>query len=128
MTCLTVNGNQAVAGFAGTVSPAGFPQAPFVAALRITDAASPGPFEDAIVFQTLTGPAPTDCSLIPPPNPQSPTEAVMREYSTVVVHDAQPPAPTSKAQCKDGGWQQFGFKNQGQCIAFVNRAKAVALV
>lgn len=45
----------------------------------------------------------------------------MREYSTVVVHDAQPPAPTSKAQCKDGGWQQFGFKNQGQCIAFVNR-------
>ena len=27
--------------------------------------------------------------------------------------------PTSKAQCKNDGWQQFGFKNQGQCIAFV---------
>jgi hypothetical protein len=31
--------------------------------------------------------------------------------------------PTSKDQCKDGGWKQFGsrFKNQGQCVAFVER-------
>jgi len=28
--------------------------------------------------------------------------------------------PTNKDQCKDGGWRAFGFKNQGQCIAFVN--------
>jgi len=28
--------------------------------------------------------------------------------------------PTNKDQCKKGGWRQFGFKNQGQCIAFVN--------
>jgi hypothetical protein len=28
--------------------------------------------------------------------------------------------PTSKGQCKHGGWMNFGFKNQGQCIAFVN--------
>jgi hypothetical protein len=27
---------------------------------------------------------------------------------------------TNNEQCKHGGWQQFGFKNQGQCIAFVN--------
>ena len=29
--------------------------------------------------------------------------------------------PTSVDQCKNGGWQQFncGFKNQGQCISFV---------
>jgi hypothetical protein len=32
-----------------------------------------------------------------------------------------PKRPTSKAQCKRGGWKQFGFKNQGRCIAFVNR-------
>ena len=32
-----------------------------------------------------------------------------------------PPAPTSKDECKHGGWVAFGFKNQGQCIAFVNR-------
>jgi DNA-binding beta-propeller fold protein YncE len=32
----------------------------------------------------------------------------------------QPRVPTTKNQCKHGGWKQFGFKNQGQCIAFVN--------
>ena len=29
--------------------------------------------------------------------------------------------PASKDQCKNGGWRNFPqFKNQGQCIAFVN--------
>jgi hypothetical protein len=28
--------------------------------------------------------------------------------------------PASKEECKHDGWQRFGFKNQGQCIAFVN--------
>ena len=27
--------------------------------------------------------------------------------------------PTTKAQCKNGGWKQFGFKSQGRCVAFV---------
>jgi 5'-nucleotidase/UDP-sugar diphosphatase len=34
----------------------------------------------------------------------------------------EPAQPTTKDECKDGGWQTFtdpGFKNQGQCIAFV---------
>jgi hypothetical protein len=26
---------------------------------------------------------------------------------------------TSKQQCRDGGWQSFGFKNQGDCVSFV---------
>lgn len=29
-------------------------------------------------------------------------------------------APTSKEDCKNGDWRQFGFKNQGQCIKWVN--------
>jgi hypothetical protein len=30
------------------------------------------------------------------------------------------PLPTSKEQCKTGGWQAFGvFKNQGDCVSFV---------
>ena len=37
------------------------------------------------------------------------------------------PLPTSKAQCKDEGWQRFNFpfsfKNQGDCIQFVNTGK-----
>jgi hypothetical protein len=40
----------------------------------------------------------------------------------VVVVDA-PALPTSKEQCKNGGWRAFSdtFTNQGQCVAFVQR-------
>jgi hypothetical protein len=31
-----------------------------------------------------------------------------------------PSLPTSKEQCKKGGWRSFGvFKNQGDCVSFV---------
>ncbi len=30
------------------------------------------------------------------------------------------PNPTSKDQCKNLGWMNFSFRNQGQCVAFVN--------
>ena len=30
--------------------------------------------------------------------------------------------PQTKADCKKGGYEEFDFENQGQCIAFVNRA------
>jgi hypothetical protein len=31
-----------------------------------------------------------------------------------------PPLPTSKDQCKNGGWRAFpGFKNQGDCVSYV---------
>ena len=29
-------------------------------------------------------------------------------------------APTSRDDCKNGGWADYGFRNQGQCIRFVN--------
>jgi YVTN family beta-propeller protein len=29
--------------------------------------------------------------------------------------------PTSKNQCKNGGWKAFGFKNQGLCIEYVDK-------
>lgn len=31
--------------------------------------------------------------------------------------------PTVKDDCKNGGWEAFGFKNQGQCIRFANTGK-----
>ena len=32
--------------------------------------------------------------------------------------------PTSKDQCKNGGWRDFSqFKNQGDCDSFVNTGK-----
>ena len=37
----------------------------------------------------------------------------------IIVHDA-PPLPTSKEQCKNGGWRNFPeFENQGECVSFV---------
>jgi len=31
--------------------------------------------------------------------------------------------PPDKDACKDGGWEMYGFRNQGQCIRFVNTGK-----
>jgi hypothetical protein len=39
-----------------------------------------------------------------------------------VLQEPAPATPTSKDQCKDGGWQTFSdpsFKNQGDCVSFV---------
>lgn len=35
----------------------------------------------------------------------------------------EPHDPTNKDDCKNGGWADFGFRNQGQCIRFVNTGK-----
>jgi hypothetical protein len=62
--------------------------------------------------------------LPPPPNAQNCPVCVANDPNNpqdFVVTDAQPPLPNTKDQCKQGGWQQFGFKNQGQCVAFVER-------
>jgi hypothetical protein len=31
--------------------------------------------------------------------------------------------PETKNDCKDGGWEAYGFRNQGQCIRYVNTGK-----
>ena len=31
--------------------------------------------------------------------------------------------PTSKKDCKRGGWAAFGFRNQGQCVSFVQTGR-----
>jgi hypothetical protein len=47
------------------------------------------------------------------------SESATINTGDIVVHDA-PPFPTSKDQCKNGGWRNFpGFKNQGDCVSFV---------
>jgi hypothetical protein len=41
-------------------------------------------------------------------------------FSGDIVIGEAPPPPTSKDQCKNGGWRTFGvFKNQGDCVSFV---------
>jgi choice-of-anchor C domain-containing protein len=41
----------------------------------------------------------------------------------VRVFASGPANPETKADCKKGGWEQYGFRNQGQCIRFVNTGK-----
>jgi hypothetical protein len=56
-----------------------------------------------------------------PAFPAPPTsDALYYVYNgDIVIRDAQP-FPTSKDQCKNGGWRNFpGFKNQGDCVSWV---------
>lgn len=39
------------------------------------------------------------------------------------VYDFEPANPVTKDHCKNGSWENFGFKNQGQCVRFVNTGK-----
>ena len=70
----------------------------------------PGPPPDAL-------PGPTDCATFPGPFP-SPRVETLTSIDFVVI-DA-PALPSSTAQCKNGGWRNFGvFKNQGDCVSYV---------
>jgi probable HAF family extracellular repeat protein len=40
-----------------------------------------------------------------------------------IIGPSVPPSPTTKAECKKGGWEAFGFRNQGQCIRLVESGK-----
>jgi hypothetical protein len=113
VTCLAVSGNQAVIGYSGvTTDSNGAPRA-FAAAVHLTDIAGAGSIQDTLVFQEVTPPGPADCSPLPPPGSET-------WYTDIIVHDA-PALPTSKNQCKNGGWRNYGttFKNQGDCVSFV---------
>jgi uncharacterized repeat protein (TIGR01451 family) len=55
--------------------------------------------------------------------PTSPGSYVnVARHSTVRVEEpfeVREPAPSVKEDCKNGGYKQFGFRNQGQCIKAV---------
>lgn len=42
------------------------------------------------------------------------------ERFAISTASASPSDPSSAEECKKGGWEDFGFRNQGQCIRFVN--------
>jgi len=105
VTCLYVAGNRATVGVDFTSVGGGF--------FFLEDSNRDGPDMFAGVG-TLTGEAPSVC----PADSPRPLTAVVGD---IVVHDA-PTLPTTKDQCKNGGWRNFpGFKNHGQCVAFVQR-------
>ena len=50
------------------------------------------------------------------------TQATTTTTQATTTTTAQPGnRPTNKEQCKNGGWAAFGFRNQGQCVSFVNQ-------
>jgi hypothetical protein len=104
--CLQVSGNTAFVRF---VVPTVFGSTPLTAKLIDGGPAGSG-LDRFTAFFSL--PASTDCGFQP-----------FGDYpltgGDIVVVDASP-LPTSKDQCKNGGWRSFGtFKNQGDCVSFV---------
>jgi hypothetical protein len=85
-------------------------------AIRVADNAGTG--SPDLIESTISAPD-GDCSV--------PEASYIRHdrvtSGDIAVLDDRPPLPVVKAQCKDGGWRAFGaaFKNQGQCVAFVER-------
>jgi hypothetical protein len=119
VTCLQVHGAAAVIGFSGRVTSSDLEfEAGFA---RVVDGGGPGSGLDAFeVVITAFGqlrppPGPTDCAAV-----SGSGTVYGNESGDLVVVDAPSP-PTSKQECKDGGWRDFGdlFWNQGQCVAFV---------
>jgi hypothetical protein len=109
VTCLNVSGSQAVLGgpvTGGTAVPAGSGYF-----FHVDDRA---PMSDLVRLELLGSP-PSACG-----SPLFISPALVT-VGDIVVTDAPapPPLPTSKDECKDGGWRQFGFRNQGECVAFV---------
>jgi DNA-binding beta-propeller fold protein YncE len=56
-------------------------------------------------------------------SPKSPGTVATGAGPLEIAVTPLPNVPTSIEQCRNGGWRQFGFKNQGQCIAFVILSK-----
>jgi hypothetical protein len=104
VTCLDVSGNRATIG-------ARFGFGGFVVGVEDNDGAG----QDRLGLLAVGGPAPSAC-------PTFPSTALPTIFAgDLTVHDAVP-HPTSRAQCKNGAWRDFpGFKNQGECVAFVAR-------
>jgi hypothetical protein len=103
VTCLNVQGNRAAVG-------AFFP---LTGPLLIS-------MTDNGIFDFLGWEVPSaPITVCPPPGGIEERPVVSGNFTVV---DAQPPpVPTSKDQCKNGGWRDYPqFKNQGQCIKFVN--------
>jgi hypothetical protein len=108
VTCLAVSGNRAVLNFRTETGPF---SGGILTVLIIDN--QPDSFTPHPTFR-----APTDCS---PIGFDVFGPRILRSGDITVV-DAPPDAPpTTRDQCLNNGWKQFGFTNQGLCIAFVTQ-------
>ena len=124
VTCLAVDGKTAVFGFSGIADIFGF--TPVAGLARVTDGGGPGSGLDSFIWAQVTGteggapiPGPTNCSSYPAGFQPSGFRTAFNRAGDIVIIDT-PAVPTTKDQCKDGGWRNFpGFRNQGDCVSFV---------
>jgi hypothetical protein len=125
ITCLAVTDRTAIVGFSGT-SFFFSDESPIAGLLRVVDGGGPNSRQDTFEWAEIHGafggppiPGPTDCSSYPSSFPFVFGPPVVNVEGDLVVTDSQP-SPTSKEQCKNGGWRTYGvFKNQGDCVSFV---------
>jgi len=128
-TCMSVSGRVATVGLNGTFHQGGQGFDAWIAGLvRVVDAGGPASGADTIELAYRTAdifgpppPGPTTCSVFPGPFGRDPFffPDFTNATGDLVVTDA-PSVPTTKGQCKNGGWQSYGvFKNQGDCVSFV---------
>ena len=68
---------------------------------------------------TTTQPPVTTTTVAPTTTTQPPATTTTAPATTTTT--TTPVAPADKDECKDGGWEDFGFRNQGQCVSFVNQ-------
>jgi hypothetical protein len=106
VACLNVSGNLAsMIALISVPSPA----APDGVLILVED--NDGAGQDDVAW-TFLETVPTGCPV--PIGVDNPIRS-----GDVTVTDA-PKLPSSKDQCKDGGWKTYGlFKNQGDCVSFV---------
>ena len=119
VTCLSVSRNVATIGGSGIRIILGL-ELRVAGLIRVTDGGGPNSGQDSFEFATTIAeptdppiPGPIDCSSFPAGGP------IFVNNGDLIVVDT-PSLPTSKEQCKNGGWRNFpGFKNQGACVSFV---------
>jgi hypothetical protein len=125
VTCLSVSGSTAIVGFSGTQRFLG-EETPRVGLIRIVDGGGPNSRQDTFEWAETGGgvggpsiPGPTDCGAYPSGFTRAFEGVSVNDFGDVIVTDTQA-LPTSKDQCKGGGWKTYGiFKNQGDCVSFI---------
>ena len=109
VTCLSVSGNTAVMTVTGP-----FPAVPFFPALFVKLVDNGGGGLDRFQYFPADPALPLlDCG------PASPADFGGPLIGRATVSDVPPP-PTTKDQCRNGGYTRYGFRSIGQCISYLN--------
>ena len=131
VSCLSVRGRDAIIGVTGRWERYGVGLAvfPIAGLVHVVDGGGADSGTDNVQFAIQVGPesgpllpGPTNCSTFPGTFPTGiyAFPDFTNETGDLLVVDTPPPLPTSKYQCKNGGWRNYGvFKNHGDCVSFV---------